>query len=145
MTEHHYGEDVEIIKLECVGHVQKRMVTALRKLKSGIEDENGQLMKFKCRLTDNVITAVMRVPSETTKMTLMGWYIIEASFLHSMSTDEHPMHMEWPEHNPPDKISWCRFKVAAYENSTPEPHNPYIPRDLAMFVLFTCGWLIGNF
>ena len=54
-----YGEDVEIIKHECVGYVQKRMGTALRKLKnSGIEDENGQLVKFKERLTDNVITAL---------------------------------------------------------------------------------------
>ena len=48
---------------------------------------------------------------------------IGASFLHSMSTDEHLMHMKCPEHNTPDKISWCRFKVAAYENSTPEPHD----------------------
>ena len=71
---------------------------------------------------------------------------IDASFLHSMSKDEHPMHMKCPEHNPRDKISWCRFKVAAYEKSTPEPHKPLIPRDLAsMFVLFTCGRLIGNF
>ena len=54
-----YGEDVEIIKPECVGHVQKRMGTALRKLKkSGIEDENGQLVKFKGRLTDNGVTAL---------------------------------------------------------------------------------------
>ena len=43
--------------------------------------------------------------------------------------------MKCPEHNPPDKISWCRFKVAAYENSTPESHNSYnIPRDLAKYV-----------
>ena len=48
-----YGEDVEIIKHECVGHVQKKMGTTLRKLKkSGIEVENGQLVKFKGRLTE---------------------------------------------------------------------------------------------
>ena len=44
---------------ECVGHVQKkeRMGTALQKLKkSGIEDEDGQIVKFKSRLTDNVTT-----------------------------------------------------------------------------------------
>ena len=39
-----YGEDVEIIIHECVGHVQKKNGTALWKLKkSGIEDENGNL------------------------------------------------------------------------------------------------------
>ena len=29
-----YGEDYEIVKKECVGHIQKRMGTNLRKLKS---------------------------------------------------------------------------------------------------------------
>ena len=39
-----YGEDVEIIKHECVGHVQKRMGMALRKLKkSGIEEKTAIL------------------------------------------------------------------------------------------------------
>ena len=39
---------------------KKRLRTALRKLKkSGIEDENnGILVKFKGRLTDNAITAL---------------------------------------------------------------------------------------
>ena len=37
----------------------KKNGAALRKLKkSGTEDENGQLMKFKGRLTDNAITAL---------------------------------------------------------------------------------------
>ena len=42
--------------------------------------------------------------------------------------------MKCPEHNPPGKISWCRLKVAAFEKSTPEPHKPLIPRDLAKYV-----------
>ena len=38
---------------------KKRMGTALRKLKkSGIEGKNGQLVKFKDRLTDIEITAL---------------------------------------------------------------------------------------
>ncbi len=66
-----YGEDVKI-KLEWVGHVQKRIGRALWNLKKlCIEDENGQLVKFKGRLPDNVITA-HGVPSG--KITLMGWY-----------------------------------------------------------------------
>ena len=71
-----YGKDVEIIKHECVGHVQKRMVMVLLKLKkSGIEDENDQLVRFKGRLTDMRLLPlmfIMGVPSETTK--IMGWY-----------------------------------------------------------------------
>ena len=54
-----YGEDVEIINHECVGHIQKRMGTALQKLKkSGIAHENSQLVKFKGRLKNNAITAL---------------------------------------------------------------------------------------
>ena len=56
----------------------KKMGTVFRKLmKCDIEDENAQLVKFQGRLTDNAITAhvfIVGVPSETTKMTLMGWY-----------------------------------------------------------------------
>ena len=37
---------------------KKKMGMALQKLKSGIEDENGQLVKFKGWLTDNAITAL---------------------------------------------------------------------------------------
>ena len=59
---------------------------------------------------------------------------IDALFLHSMSTDEHLMYMKCPEHNPLDKTSWCRFKVVAYKNSTPEPHNPVISRELANYI-----------
>ena len=64
-------------------------------------------MQFKGRLTVNAIAAlnvIIRVPSETTKMTLMGWSkLLMPHFYMSMSTDEHPMHMKCPEHNPPDK------------------------------------------
>ena len=39
-----YGEDVVLIKHECVGNVPKRKGTTLRKLKkSGIEDEKDIL------------------------------------------------------------------------------------------------------
>ena len=34
---HNYGHEVEIVKKECVGHVQKRYGTALQKLKPSVE------------------------------------------------------------------------------------------------------------
>lgn len=43
-----YGDGVELIKHECVGHVQKRLGTALRKLKKqGAIDDDGRPVKFK--------------------------------------------------------------------------------------------------
>ena len=110
----------------------------LQKLKFGIEDENSQLVKFKGRLIDIAITALNVYYGgaiRNNKDDIDGMVqAIDASFLHSMSTEELPMHMKCFDHNLSDKISWCRFKVAAYENSTPEPHNPLIPRDLAKYV-----------
>ena len=82
------------------------MGTALRKLKkSGIEDENGQFVKFKGRLTDNAITALNVYYGgaiRNNKDDIDGMVqAINASFLHSLSTDEYPMHMECPKHPPP--------------------------------------------
>ena len=47
----------------------------LKLKKSGIEDENDQLVRFKGRLTDMRLLPlmfIMEAPSETTK--IMGWY-----------------------------------------------------------------------
>ena len=56
-----YG-DVEIVKHECVGHVQKRLGTQLRSLKKlgkkmGKKDKDGKAVRFggKDHLTDKVI------------------------------------------------------------------------------------------
>jgi hypothetical protein len=49
-----YGAGIEIVKHECVGHVQKRLGSALRKLKkTGAID--GHPVKFKGKFTDKSI------------------------------------------------------------------------------------------
>ena len=115
-----YGEDVEITH-ECFGHVQKRMGTALRKLKkSSTEDEKGQLVKFKGKLTDNVITAInvdYGYAIRNNKDDIDG--MVQAIDSHIPCLQMNSRCMKCPEHNHPNKISWCRFIVAAYENSTP--------------------------
>ena len=53
-----YGDEIEVVKHECVGHVQKRMGTQLRTLKkSKTTDESRRPVKFggKGRLTDKII------------------------------------------------------------------------------------------
>ena len=51
-----YGEDVTLVKHECVGHVQKRLGTALRNLKKkGALDDSGMLVKFRGKLTNGSI------------------------------------------------------------------------------------------
>ncbi|GFS66943.1 uncharacterized protein TNCV_4561921 [Trichonephila clavipes] len=53
-----YGDNIEIEKIECVGHVQKRMGSRLRKLKSSLGKKklsDGKTIGEKGRLTDVVI------------------------------------------------------------------------------------------
>lgn len=50
-----YGDDIKIEKLECVGHVRKRMGTRLRKLKKdmkGLKLGDGKMQDGKKRLTN---------------------------------------------------------------------------------------------
>lgn len=56
--EHPYGPDIQVVKKECVGHVQKRMGTRLRSLKKKMGKNplsNGRTIGVKGRLTNVVI------------------------------------------------------------------------------------------
>lgn len=111
-----YGQNVNIEKLECIGHVQKRMGARLRKLKKDLKgkvlNDNKQIGGAG-RLTDAEINllqtyyglAIRRNNHSVKDMKAAIW----ASFLHKASTDEHPQHMLCPK----DKDSWCGFQRAA--------------------------------
>ena len=134
-----YGPNVTIIKHECVGHVQKRLGTALRNLKkSGALGDDGRPVKFKGRLTNDAIKALnvyyggaIRDSGGSVDAMVKA---IDASFLHSISTDDHPCHVKCPEHKPPDQISWCKFRIAEFEGKPKPKHKPLIPRDLDKYV-----------
>ncbi|GFW55516.1 uncharacterized protein TNCV_119001 [Trichonephila clavipes] len=52
-----YGEDITVSKIECVGLVQKRMGTRLRKLKQmSSKLSDGKSIRGKGRLTDRMMT-----------------------------------------------------------------------------------------
>lgn len=56
-----YGEDLIVQKLECIGHVQKRMGSRLRKLKfSGAKLPDGKPLGGKRRLTDVAIDNIQK-------------------------------------------------------------------------------------
>ncbi len=55
-----YGEQV-VKKLECVGHIQKRMGSRLRSLKKRLGKKklfDGKSFGGKCRLTDKVVDSI---------------------------------------------------------------------------------------
>ena len=56
-----YGKDVPIKKLECVGHIQKRLGTRLRKLRKDYKGKrlnDGKILSGKGRLTDVAINTL---------------------------------------------------------------------------------------
>ncbi|GFV96289.1 uncharacterized protein TNCV_2868691 [Trichonephila clavipes] len=98
-----YGDDHLIQKIECVGHVQKRMGTRLRKLKlvySKKKLSDGKTIGGKGRLTDSLIDKLahyygnaIRCNSTSVKeMRKAIW----AVWGHSCSTDDEPMHWFCP-------------------------------------------------
>ncbi|GFW66777.1 uncharacterized protein TNCV_3783471 [Trichonephila clavipes] len=100
-----YGDDHLIQKIECVGHVQKRMGTRLRKLKlvySKKKLSDGKTIGGKGRLTDSLIDKLahyygnaIRCNSTSVKeMRKAIW----AVWGHSCSTDDEPMHWFYLSH-----------------------------------------------
>ncbi|GFW71005.1 uncharacterized protein TNCV_190961 [Trichonephila clavipes] len=98
-----YGDDHLIQKIECVGHVQKRMGTRLRKLKlvySKKKLSDGKTIGGKGSLTDSLIDKLahyngnaIRCHSTSVKeMRKAIW----AVWGHSCSTDDEPMHWLCP-------------------------------------------------
>lgn len=58
-----YGDEVEIVKLECVGHIQKGLGTRLRNSKAskkGIKLSDGKVLGDRGRLTDVEIDNLQR-------------------------------------------------------------------------------------
>ncbi|GFX97904.1 uncharacterized protein TNCV_4905551 [Trichonephila clavipes] len=114
-----YGDNCTITKLECIGHVMKRMGSRLRRFKAKIRGQklsDGKALCGKNRLTEASIDqlqtyyglAIRRNLSSVKDMRQGIWAI----FLHKISTDENPQHGFCP--SGPD--TWCRYKKAQLEN-----------------------------
>lgn len=127
--EHPYGPGVEIIKHECVGHVQKRLGKRLRDAKKKTyHDSEGKVLKLKWggkgRLTEVIIDrlqvyyggAMRNHPGDNDGMEKAIW----AVFYHSISTDSQPDHQYCPSR--PD--SWCKYNRALAVGDPLPEHNP---------------------
>lgn len=106
-------EDVEISKLECVGHVQKRMGSRLRRLKTKMRCSKlleGKPLSGRGRLTDTVIDslqvyfakAIRENTDDVNNVKTAAW----ATYFHKLFTDNRPQH----ELCPKGKTSWCGYQ-----------------------------------
>ncbi|GFV84962.1 uncharacterized protein TNCV_838361 [Trichonephila clavipes] len=126
-----YGDDHLIQKIECVGHVQKRMGTRLRKLKLVYNKKklsDGKTIGGKGRLTDSLIDILayyygnaIRCNSTSVKeMRKAIW----AVWVHSCSTDDEPMHWFCPT-NP---NTWCKYNAAINNNLQNYKHKASVAK-----------------
>ena len=137
-----YGEDFEINKKECIGHVQKRIGTRLRELvKSTVVDaktKTGKKIKRKSlggkgKLTAKLIdkltvyysSAIRRNHDSVEKMNNAIW----ATYYHYCSTDENPQHDKCPS----GEDSWCEWQKAASTNALQSFKHTYtaLPSDVS--------------
>lgn len=128
-----YGDDCISNKLECIGHVQKRVGSRLRKVKSsnkGLKLADGKGLAGKGRLTDSKIDvlqnyyglAVRENLDDVNKMAKA----IEASLLHVAPTDQNPQHHLCPD----GENSWCGYK----RDNEKYKHKNGIPNCIVDFI-----------
>lgn len=120
-----YG-DTQIVKIECVGHVQKRMGTRLRNLKNSMKGRrlsDGKTIGGKGRLTDDQMgkfqqyygNAIRENKGNIKRMREAVW----AVYFHKRSCDENPIHNFC-------NISWCPYLKAQAANQ-PYSHKNNLP------------------
>lgn len=102
-----YGKD-SVQKLECIGHVQKRVGSRLRKLKDSVPS-----LKGKGKLTDALIDKIQNyygiaIRSNVGNLSSMQSATI-AAFFHCCSSAKKPMHGQCPT----GAESWCKYQQCA--------------------------------
>ena len=107
-----YGDECIPNKMECIGHVQKRVGSRLRKLKNqskGVKLADGKGLAGKGRLADSKIDVLQNYYGLAVRENLSDVgemaTAIEASLYHVASTDENPQHHLCPD----GEDSWCGY------------------------------------
>ncbi|GFV41170.1 uncharacterized protein TNCV_1102331 [Trichonephila clavipes] len=101
-----YGEN-SVTKLECIGYIQKRVGSRLRKLKKNVKGFGGKgklTDKFIDKLQNYYGIAIRRNVEYLKKMQSA----VIAAFFHYCSSNQNPMHGQCPT----GKDSWCKYKQA---------------------------------
>ena len=140
-TEMLYGQDHPIVKLDCVGHVQKRVgsrLCSMKKRHRGRVEVNGETVVLSGRggLADSQIDMLqsyygMAIRSHKGDLEVMQ-QSVKAIARHRASTDEKPMH----ELCPPGPDSWCGFqRDIATGLDIYKHHNPLAQRLLNVIEL----------
>lgn len=120
-----YGDDFPVVKSECIGHVQKRMGTRLRK----IAEDNK--LGGRGKLTQALINKLslyygLAIRRNVDSLQEMKKAVL-ATFYHMCSTNDNPQH----QYCPPDPDSWCKWqkaKASGEDFQHPAPLHPEIQK-----------------
>ncbi|GFX36597.1 uncharacterized protein TNCV_2031771 [Trichonephila clavipes] len=137
-----YG-DTEVEKLECVGHVQKRMGTRLRnilKMSKGIKLSDGKNISGRGRLTLKEVDSIQHYYGLAIRKNLSSVEdmkrAIWAIYFHELSTEDNPQHALCPL----GEDSWVDGKFSVHQQHgliLPVTRTPVgsIPRLIAFAVV----------
>jgi len=117
-----YGDNLVPVKTECVGHVQKRLGTRLRKLRNdykGKKLSDGKILSGRGRLTDKIINKMQNYYGMSIRQnTLAAWNGDHTKALYNMKKsvlavlwhctdveDKETRHMFCPRM----KEGWCKY------------------------------------
>ncbi|GBM77648.1 hypothetical protein AVEN_226039-1 [Araneus ventricosus] len=126
-----YGEDT-VTKLECIGHVQKRVGLRLRKLKKKTIGLGG-----KGKLTDKFIDKLQNyygiaICSNVGSIEKMQSAVI-AAFFHCCSSHQNLKHEQYPN----GEDSWCRYKRALFDKKQYFEKSPGLPNSVMKVIKAT--------
>ena len=124
-------DNMEIKKLECIGHVQKRLGTRLRSLlreKKGQKLSDGKLLSGKNRLTKKIINAMqtyygMAIRQNVNSLYQMKKAVVAILFHCSENVNMEECHKFCPR----TAKSWCKFQADKVTNKTTYKPNITIP------------------
>lgn len=119
-----YGDN-SVEKLECIGHIQKRVGSHLRKLKSKTKGLSGR-----GKLTDTFIDRLQNyygiaVRANVGNIQNMQQNVIAVLF-HCASSSNQPMHGQCPI----GADSWCYYQRALAQNKKPESKSCGIQKEI---------------
>lgn len=121
-------KDIEVQKLECVGHYQKRVGTRLRKLKKTTKSIGGR-----GKLTDATIDRLqnffgMAIRQNAGNLKKMQ-AATQATLFHVASSAKNNWH--YP-HCPEGSDSWCRYNQDKANNTCTYKPGPGLPLDIVL-------------
>ena len=134
VQENVYGDDHKVEKLECVGHIQKRMGSRLRSLKKRAAKtklRDGKTLGGKGRLTDAMIDSLQVYYGKAIRENVSNLQsmknAVNAIWHHIRSTDESPHHHLCPE----GETSWCGYQRDLANGTRLYHHDHPLPEAVA--------------